>query len=114
MAIYNPENSPQENLEQIRDNPYLGRLFVQGFVGDVAVQAYMIQGRRESSQNRALREESEVVYSEVFDLTKDMGDPATTIYDALRGRRSHHVVSNGTQIDRVIQYLSARRSFEEA
>jgi IMP cyclohydrolase len=114
MALYNPENSPQQNLRLVGENPYVGRMLVQGFVGSQAVQAYMIQGRSEGSRNRVLTREDNVIATEVFDTSRSTGDPATTIYDAMRRRRGLHIVSNGTQTDVIMQYLRAGRSVQDA
>lgn len=112
--LYNPEHTPAQNAETLKANPYPGRLLVMGYAGGVAVQAYAIMGRREGSRNRIFVEEDGIVSTEVFDTSAQTGDPALTIYDAMRRRGSTHVVSNGDQTSTVMQHLRSGSTFEKA
>lgn len=114
MPLYNPENTPEQNLEVLSKNPYPGRLLVMGYVGDAAVQAYAVEGRSEGSRNRILVEKEGVVSTEVFDMSKQVGDPALTLYRAMDFVNSCHVVSNGNQTTTAIEHFSQSNSFEEA
>ncbi|MGI9027811.1 MAG: IMP cyclohydrolase [Candidatus Saccharimonadales bacterium] len=120
MRLYQPENTPQANLEILAANSYLGRFFVQGFFmqepGDkVYVQAYGLEGRSEGSRNRTLQQnEDGSVSTKVFDMAKQVGDPALTLYRAMDSVNGIHVVSNGNQTTTAIEYLRQGKSFEEA
>lgn len=114
VRIYKPENSPEQNLEILANNPYPGRVLAQGFIGDVAVQACAIMGRSPDSRNRIYTEEDGIVSTEVFDKSKPAKDPALTIYDAMRRTGDFHVVSNGDQTSTAIQHLRAGSTFEDA
>src|ERR1700722_19455710 len=114
MPIYSSENTPEENLAILAENSYPGRLLIIGFSGDIAVQAYAIEGRSDDSRNRVLIEENDIISTEIFDTTKPVGDPELTIYDAMRQVGNMHVVSNGNQTDRVARYLRSGKSFADA
>jgi IMP cyclohydrolase len=111
---YRPEKSPEDNFKAFAEVPYKGRGFIQGFVGKKAVQFYFLEGRSEGSRNRILVEEDGIVSTEVFDPAKKKGDPELTIYDAMRRRKSVHIVSNGRQTDVALGYLRSHESFESA
>jgi IMP cyclohydrolase len=111
---YSPGNSPEENFKAFAEVPYKGRGFIEGFVGNRAVQFYFLEGRSEGSDNRFLLEEDGIVSTEVFDPAKKKGDPELTIYDAMRRRKSVHIVSNGKQTDVALSYLRSHESFESA
>jgi IMP cyclohydrolase len=113
--IYDPENTPEQNLEILAANPYPGRFLAVGFdLGGYAVQIYAIGGRSEGSQNRVLVEEAGIVSTEIYDTSKPVGDPTLTIYDATRHRKKLHLVSNGDQTDTALKYLRAGKTFQEA
>lgn len=114
MSVYSPENSPEENLSILAENPYPGRLLVVGFAGDTAVQAYAVEGRSEGSRNRKLIEEDNIVGTEIADPSLPVGDPELTIYDAMRSIGDIHIVSNGNQTNRVVQYLRSGKAFKDA
>jgi hypothetical protein len=111
---YPPENTPEQNLKELHDTPYPGRVIVVGFAGNVAVQAYAIMGRSEGSRNRRFVEEDNIVSTEVVNPDLSVGDPELTIYDAMRRVGNMHIVSNGSQTNTVVQYLRAGRLYEDA
>jgi hypothetical protein len=66
------------------------------------IQIYWIMGRSENSRNRIFRSDNTGrLYTEAADPAK-MRDPALIIYNAMREKGRHYVVSNGDQTDRVI------------
>ncbi|MGB4759590.1 MAG: IMP cyclohydrolase [Candidatus Saccharimonadales bacterium] len=114
MALYNPANSPEQNLEVLASNPYPGRLIVVGAMGELTIQAYAIMGRSEGSRNRVLSLQDNVVSTEVFNPSLPVGDPSLTIYDAMRQIGDVHVVSNGNQTNTIAQYLRSGNTIQEA
>jgi len=114
MATYIPENTPEQNLSILAENPYPGRLLVVGFAGEVSVIAYAVQGRSEGSRNRRLVVQDNIVSTEIADPSLPVGDPELTIYDAMRRVGDVEIVSNGNQTDRVVRYLRSGKKIAEA
>lgn len=114
MQLYSPENTPQQNLEQLRADLYPGRGIVAGFIGDKAVQACYIGGRSEGSRNRIYRQQDDVVFTEVFDKSNEIKRPDLTIYEPMRRTDTIHIVSNGDQTLTALQFLRCGMSFREA
>jgi hypothetical protein len=96
----------QANLDALRSNPYPGRGIVVGLdqSGKYLVQVYWIMGRSENSRNRIFEADNETgrLYTEAADATK-MKDPSLVIYNAMRERGPHFIVSNGDQTDTVAE-----------
>lgn len=114
MRVYEAGNSPQDNLAIMAENPYHGRMLMMGYVGDIAVQAYVLEGRSDGSQNRILVNENNIISTEVDDPNGPKGDPELTIYDVMRSVHGLHMVSNGNQTDRVIQFVRSGSTFMDA
>ena len=97
-----PENSPQDNMESLRQNPYPGRGIVMGFdeTGNNAIQVYWVMGRSENSRNRLLVEDGQTVKTVPFDALK-VKDPSLIIYNAMIEVNGVHIVSNGDQTDTI-------------
>lgn len=114
MALYNAENSPEQNLAILAENPYPGRLLVVGFAAGNAMMAYAVEGRSPGSRNRRLTQQDNVVSTEVADTSLPVGDPELTIYDAMRRVGDVHIVSNGNQTDTVARYLRTEKQVADA
>lgn len=104
-----------ENACKLRKNRYPGRGIVLGATedGKKLVQVYWIMGRSENSRNRIFVEENGSVRTKAYDESK-LVDPSLIIYYPLKSTGGYHVISNGDQIDTVIDFLKSGKSFEEA
>ena len=113
--LYNPNNTPEENLETLAGVKYPGRLLAVGkTTTGLAAQVYIVEGRSEGSRNRVLIEEDNIVSTKPFDVKKPVGNPKLTIYDAMRRTGTTHVVSNGDQTTTAIQFLRSGKTFQAA
>lgn len=94
------------NFSALSRNPYPGRGIVAGLneTGEYLVQVYWIMGRSENSRNRIFKADAETgrLYTEAADAAK-MKDPSLVIYNAMRERGPHFIVSNGDQTDTVAE-----------
>ena len=114
MPLYNPENTPQQNLSVLASNPYPGRGLVIGDTGGEAVIGYFITGRSTGSRNRVLVSQNEIVSTAVADPNLETGDPELTIYDAVREVDDYNVVSNGNQTDTLVRHIRSLKTPEDA
>lgn len=112
--VYETSNTPEQNYEILKQNPYVGRLVVVAKVGEKCVLGVGVTGRSDDSRNRSYREQDGIVYTEVFDKSRPADNPELTSYDALRSDGSFHLASNGDQLNTAIQYRRAGRDFEAA
>jgi IMP cyclohydrolase len=95
------------NLELLRKNPYPGRGLVEGLTedGKHLVQACWIMGRSPNSRNRVFGQDGcGRIFTEAAD-PKEMKDPSLIIYNAMRERAFHYVVSNGEQTDQILNAM---------
>lgn len=103
----NLDQEARENLERLRNNPYPGRGIVIGEsgTGDIT-QVYWIMGRSQTSRNRILVQEGNIVRTDLFDKTSD-ADTSLIIYNAMNIVKNVHVVSNGDQTDSIVESLKS-------
>lgn len=109
------EKMVQQNVQlRIRGNNYPGRGIIIGKndLGDW-VQVYWIMGRSANSCNRLFVFENNVLRTEAVDPTK-VEDPSLIFYNAMRETRSHTIVSNGKQTDKIVAVVNQGGSFEES
>jgi hypothetical protein len=96
----------QANFAELNRNPYPGRGIVAGLdnTGKFLVQIYWIMGRSANSRNRVFRVDRDTgrLYTEAAEKAK-MTDPSLVIYNAMRERGPHFIVSNGDQTDTVAE-----------
>ncbi len=94
------------NFARLSVNAYPGRGIVAGLnaAGTRLIQIYWIMGRSLNSKNRVFKIEDKVgrLYTEAADAAK-MTDPSLVIYNAMRQRGPHFIVSNGDQTDTVAE-----------
>lgn len=92
------------NLKALRRNPYPGRGIVAGLnkAGTHLIQLYWIMGRSENSRNRLFVQGQEHGHlgTEPIDPAK-VTDASLVMYNAMRERGLHYIVSNGRQTDTV-------------
>ena len=97
------------NFVELSCNPYPGRGIVVGLdeTGEYLVQVYWIMGRSENSRNRVFKAMNDrgCLYTEAANAAK-MKDPALVIYNAIRERKPHYIVSNGDQTDTFAEALT--------
>lgn len=96
------------NFFNLRNNSYPGRGIVMGVSenGKVAVIIYWMMGRSEGSRNRIFQKDrGGMVRTAVADPTKQVGDPALTLYPALMDSITDrtYAVSNGKQTEDVLK-----------
>lgn len=108
------KSSLEANFGRLAANSYPGRGIVMGIdeTGNYVVQVYWIMGRSENSRNRVFKLEDGVVCTAPADPAK-VKDPSLIIYNAMRqvddanvDDNNGHVVSNGSQTDKVAGLLS--------
>ncbi len=108
MTVLETNKLAASNLRALRRNPYPGRGIIAGLTeaGDCMIQVYWIMGRSDNSRNRVFRFEEDTgrLYTEAANAA-EMKEPALVIYNAMRQSGLYHVVSNGSQTDKVIDYL---------
>jgi IMP cyclohydrolase len=98
----------QHNLAELAANPYPGRGIVVGeTAAGTLMQVYWIMGRSEGSQNRVFEQIRRNVHTKVFDESKEKGDPALTIYNAMGDYSGFHAVSNGYQTEHILDGVSS-------
>jgi len=114
MRVYEAGNTPQENLAIMAENPYHGRMLMMGYVGDLAVQAYVLEGRSDGSQNRILVNENNIISTEIDDPNGPKGNPELTVYDVMRSVHGLQAVTNGNQTDRIMQFVRSGNTFMDA
>lgn len=114
------ESSLQEasrNFNDLSRNPYPGRGIVVGLddTGDYMIQVYWIMGRKARNRNRVFLQEEDVgrLYTEPVDPSL-VEDPSLIIYNAMRERPPHYIVSNGDQTDTVFDRLGRPPYLEQA
>lgn len=114
MAVYSPENSPEENLE-IMGAGHPGDLLVQGFVGEVAVQALAVTDYGKTT-DRIVDQRDSALYVQTEGLSREANAGETERYCAMEEvpGRNIHVVSNGKQTLDAIGRLSSNWSFKAA
>lgn len=104
MAFSN-ETRAQSNFSWLRNNAYPGRGIVVGIdqTGNYLVQVYWIMGRSENSRNRVFKSDRmDLLYTEATNPAI-VQDPSLIIYNAMRKKGQHYVVSNGDQTDTVVE-----------
>lgn len=102
------EDLAQENFCWLKSNSYPGRGIVAGLdeTGGYLVQVYWIMGRSPNSRNRVFKcDDDGRLYTEAADVA-NMTDPSLVIYNAMRERDHHYIVSNGDQTDTVADATS--------
>jgi len=97
-------------------NTYPGRGIILGLTpsGNEYVQIYFITGRSKGSKNRVMIKEKNIVRTEPYDKSIEMGNIELKIYNAAMQTENAHIITNGRQTDTVYEYLSSGRSFKEA
>jgi hypothetical protein len=97
------------NFDWLKCNSYPGRGFVVGLdkAAENIIQLYWMMGRSPGSRNRLFKFDTQEgwLWTEVADQTKEKGDPALTLYNAMREYQDLFVVSNGSQTDQVVESL---------
>lgn len=112
----NLEQVLKDNLQQLKENPYPGRILIVGIddAGGHLIQVYGIMGRSENSRNRIFEVAGERLYTVAADPSK-VKDPSLIMYNAMRGDgKGNSVVSNGSQTDEVIKTLQAKGGFRDS
>lgn len=100
--------------DALSGNPYCGRGIIIGSTEEGGcVCAYYIMGRSENSRNRVFVKENENLMIKPFDESK-VEDPSLIIYYPVRKYDKGIIITNGDQTDTVYDYISAKKTFEEA
>lgn len=100
----------QHNLAELAANIYSGRgVAVLRTAGHTAtkkeIHVSWVTGRSKGSQNRFYVQHGNTVHTEVFDVSKGVGDPELTIYPVMDNAWDLHVVTNGRQTTTVVDTL---------
>jgi IMP cyclohydrolase len=109
------EESAAENLRHLESNRYPGRGIVLGRSPDGAclLQLYWIMGRSANSRNRQFVASGRQLRTEALEPGK-LKQPELVIYTAMDDIDGHHVVSNGSHTETIVQALRAGRDYRAA
>lgn len=117
MDFQQSSASAQANFLALTQNVYPGRGIIVGLdeTSQHLIQVYWIMGRSENSRNRVFKADNETgrLYTEAADASK-MQDPSLIIYNAMRERVPHYVVSNGDQTDTVLKEMRGHYALQSA
>lgn len=109
-----------KGLEAMRRNSYPGRIAIMGLSlgGDLALQAYVLMGRKPASRNRILVNEGKVIRVVAPDKTPEemaaTRDAALIYYPAMEADFGAQVVSNGAQTRPLLGKLLDGHNLETA
>jgi hypothetical protein len=108
-------NIANENLSNLKKNPYPGRCIIVGKTPDSKkmVQIYSIMGRSPNSKNRIFIEEKNEIKTKAYDESK-VEDPSLIIYNVTKTVKSIHILTNGVQTDTIYEHLNEKKTFESA